>query len=119
MSRNDNTGLGLASLFVIGALVIISAGVSEAAEFEDTITVEKTWTKMQCDGDGNCSEKYLVRSTSGEVFQITDSLYRAQFRSSDIWSDMDPGETFKIKGDGYRFGCTSSCRRIYSVEAVK
>lgn len=119
MSRNDNTGLGLASLFVIGVLAIMSVGVNEATEFEDTITVAKTWTKMQCDGDGNCSEKYLVRATSGEVFQITDSLYRAQFRSSDIWSDMDPGETFKIKGDGYRFGCTSSYRRIYSVEAAK
>jgi len=118
MSRNDNTGLGLASLFVIGVLAIMSVGVNEATEFEDTITVEKTWSKMQCNGKGQCHEKYLVRATSGEVFQITDSLYRAQFRSSDIWSDMDPGETFKIKGDGYRFGCTSSYRRIYSVENI-
>ena len=119
MSRRLLRAAGPAYIFLLGMIVLVSVGVSEATEFEDTITVEKTWTHMQCDGDGNCSEKYLVRSTSGEVFQITDSLYRAQFRSSDIWSDMDPGETFKIKGDGYRFGCTSSYRRIYSVEVVK
>jgi len=118
MSRNTDTGLSLASLFVIGALAFVSIGIDEATEFEDTITVDKTWTKMQCDGEGMCSEKYLVRSVAGEVFQITDSLYRGQFRSSDIWSGMDPGETFKIKGDGYRFGCTSSYRRIYSVEKI-
>jgi len=119
MSRKSDTGLAFASLFVIGALAFVSIGVNEATEFEDTITIDKTWTKMQCDGEGQCYEKYLVRATSGEVFQITDSLYRAQFRSSDIWSDMDRGETFKIKGDGYRFGCTSSYRRIYHVEAAK
>jgi len=119
MSRHGKRGHGPAYIFLLGMIVLVSVGVSEGTEFEDTITVEKTWTKMQCDGDGSCHDKYLVRATSGEVFQITDSLYRAQFRSSDIWSDMDPGETFKIKGDGYRFGCTSSYRRIYSVEAVK
>jgi len=119
MSRNTDTGLGLASLFVIGVFAFMSIGINEATEFEDTITVEKTWTKMKCDGEGSCSEKYLVRATSGEVFQITDSLYRGQFRSSDIWSGMDRGETFKIKGDGYRFGCTSSYRRIYDADLVK
>ena len=89
MSRRLLRAAGPAYIFLLGMIVLVSVGVSEATEFEDTITFEKTWTHMQCDGDGNCSEKYLVRSTSGEVFQITDSLYRAQFRSSDIWSDMD------------------------------
>ena len=42
MYRNNNAGLGLASLFVIGALTFVSIGVNEATEFEDTITIDKT-----------------------------------------------------------------------------
>lgn len=121
MYRDNTTNLFssiIALMVIIIPISMCSVGVSEATEFEDTITVEKTWTKMQCDGEGSCSERYLVRATSGEVFQITDSLYRAQFRSSDLWSQMSPGETYQIRGDGYRFGCTSSYRRIFSANLV-
>lgn len=118
-----NNSISFTTSIVMLAMIFIpismcSVGVSEATEFEDVITVEKTWTKMNCSGEGKCYERYLVRASYGEVFEITDSLYRGQFRSSDLWSQMSPGETYRIQGDGYRFGCTSSYRRIYSANLV-
>ena len=120
MSKSDEATIKLtAAAFLFAAVGTCSIATSEATEFSDTIVVEKTWTKMSCDGDGKCSERYLVRSAGGEVFEGTYSLYRRQFRSSDVWSQMSPGETYDIEGDGYRMGCSSSYRNIYSAQEVK
>lgn len=118
MQNNNSNWTTLASLGVVITLVGFSVGVSEATEGEQVIQVDKTWTKAYSDGDG-VRELYLVRSTSGDVYKISDSLYRGNFRSSDIWSQMSPGESYRIRFDGYRMGCTSSYPRIFEAERIE
>ncbi len=118
LKNNNSEWATLASLGVVTVLVGLSVGVSEATEGEEVIQVDKTWTKAYSSGDG-VRELYLVRSTSGDVYKISDSLYRGSFRSSDIWSQMNPGETYRVRYDGYRMGCTSSYPRIFEAEMVE
>ena len=119
MRMKDNSGwTALVSLGIVATLVGLSVGVSEATEGEAVIQVDKTWTKTYSNGDG-VREVYLVRSDEGDVYQITDSLYRGNFKSSDIWSQMNSGENYRIRYDGYRLGCTSSYPRIFEAERVE
>ena len=117
MTKNNSEWTALASLGFIVALVGLSVGVNEATEGEAVIQVDKTWTKTYSNGS-NVKELYLVKSDSGNIYQVTDSLYRANFRSSDIWSEMSPGETYRVRFDGFRLGCTSSYPRIFEVEKI-
>jgi len=119
MRSNNNSGWqAMLSLGVVAVFVGFSVGLSEATEGEAVIQVDKTWTKTYSNG-GGVKEVYLVKSDAGNIYQITDSLYRANFRSSDIWAQMSPGETYRVKFDGFRLGCTSSYPRIFEAERVE
>ena len=118
MRKNKNSEWAtLAALGFVVILVGLSVGVSEATEEELVIQVDKTWTKTYSNGDG-VREIYLVRSNTGDVYKVSDSLYRGNFRSSDIWSEMSPGDSYRVRVDGFRFGCTSSYPRIFEAERL-
>jgi len=74
---------------------------------EESITVKEKWVKYHGD-----DAKYLVSSTDGEVFEITDSFFRWRFDSSDLYADLEPGMTCSIQTQGWRFPFFSDYKNI-------
>lgn len=82
-----------------------------------TVTVADKETKKNSD-----SSKYLVftKLENGEVkvFEITDALFAWRFNSSDIYAEMDIGETYEIRTIGFRIPFLSTYENIMEFERV-
>jgi len=113
MNKKGMTGF-LVFLFI---LVIVLGGtyyfVYQFTSGSESISVSEKWVKYQ-DKDA----KYLISTDKG-VYQITDSLWRGQWRSSDIYGCLHSGNSYNIKYFGFRMGFFSDYRNIYFVEGCK
>jgi len=67
-------------------------------------------------GVGNSGQKYLVGMTNGEVFQIKDSIFKWQWRSSDIYNKIEDGLCYDITYFGWRIGFFSTYKNIYTAK---
>ena len=83
-------------------------------EHQSTECVKEKWIKA-APGE-HSSQKYLVGMQSGEVYQITDSLFKWQFRSSDIYNQITEVNCYDVTWFGFRNGYFSIYKTIYSVE---
>lgn len=97
------------------ALLVISIMYGAAYRMSDeqiTIIVDEKQTKYH-DND----EKYLVHSTNGEVFEITDSVLFFRWDSSDTYFELEEGETYQCTVAGWRVPFLSMYRNIISIDA--
>lgn len=97
---------------VVIVLVLVSAvfiyGITYAlTEGQETITIKDKWVKY--DGD---DAKYLISSEDGQVFQITDSLFKWRWDSSNLYAEINEGESCQIETQGWRFGFMSDYKNI-------
>ena len=97
------------------ALIGSSAYYSLGTVAEAQIVVEKAFTLKN---SKDMPDQMVVRSSSGDLYKVDDSLFHWKFRSSDIWSAMKPGDTWKIYYFGYRIGVLSLYPTIYEAELV-
>lgn len=68
-------------------------------------------------GDGNSTDsKYLVYTTAG-VFEDEDSLWYWKFNSSDVYNQLEKGQTYTATVYGFRVPFMSWYRNIISVNA--
>lgn len=81
--------------------------------FEQTITVVTRETKRF---KGDNSDTYLIGTSAGDSFKVEDSFLQWQFRSFDLYSKLQVGQSYKIKAFGWRIGFLSQFPTIYSVE---
>lgn len=69
------------------------------------------------------SSKYLVycETESGQsaVYEISDSLLRFRFNSSDVYASIKPGKTYEFTTRGYRIPALSWYPNIYEYEEVQ
>ena len=101
----------LAFVFVIGPCVY------RGSEQTITITVdEKDRVAGQSRDDG---AKYLVWSTQGECFEVSDTLSYMNCTASDRYGRLKPGKTYRCKVAGWRFGCASMYRNIVDAREVQ
>jgi len=103
-----------ALIVILSALifVLIIFGISynvvyAFTEGEETITIKEKWTKYQGE-----SAKYLVSSTSNQVFQITDSIIKWRWDSSNLYASLNEGQKCRIKTQGWRFELFSDYKNI-------
>ena len=102
-------------LVIIVAVLITAYPLSYAfTSGTETITVKEKWIKYQ----GN-DAKYLISSGNGQVFEITDSIIRWRFDSSNLYADLDEGKTYDIKTQGWRFAIMSDYKNILEVELIR
>ena len=96
-------------LFIIAALILPPMLTSETI----TITVTDKERVMQGSGE-NASSKYLV-FTETEVFENTDCLVLWKFNSSDVYGQLEIGETYQVQVYGWRIPFLSMYRNIVKV----
>lgn len=102
-------------LVVVVAVLIMTYPISYAlTSGEETITVKDKWVKYH----GN-DAKYLVISEDGQVFEVSDSIIRWRFDSSNLYADIDIGNTYDIKTQGWRFAILSDYKNILEIEVVR
>lgn len=76
----------------------------------ENIIIKEKWVKYH----GN-DAKYLVSSTNGQVFQITDTIIKWRWNSSDLYAYLEPGMNCNIVTQGWRFPILSDYKNILSV----
>ena len=122
MNKNGQVGgvigmilIGLLVLIIVGCIIaIIAYSVNYAnTDGTETITVKTKWTKI-IDG----TEKYRITATDGQTFVVEDSLFHKQFESASLYANMNEGETYKIRTQGFRFGFLSDFKKITKVTRV-
>jgi hypothetical protein len=79
-----------------------------------TITISDKERVTVKNGD-SITNKYLVFTEAGEVFENTDSLLYLKFSSSDVQGHLRNGEKYEVKVAGWRIPFISSYRNIISV----
>jgi uncharacterized protein (UPF0333 family) len=107
--------VGILLLIIVIAILMITYPISYAfTSGEETITVKDKWVKYH-----GSDAKYLVSSEDGQVFEITDSIIRWRFDSSNLYADIDIGNSYSIKTQGWRFAFMSDYKNIIKAEAVR
>lgn len=106
--------IGILLIIVIVVLLITYPVAYAFTSGEETIIVKDKWVKYH----GN-DAKYLVSSEDGQVFEISDSIVRWRFDSSNLYADIDVGNSYDIKIQGWRFSLLSDYKNILEVEVVR
>ena len=99
--------VGLILLFIIAAIILPPLLTSE----DITITVVD---KERVVDSGGGDSKYLV-FTETEVFENTDCLALGKFNSSDVYGQLEIGETYQVQVYGWRIPFLSMYRNIVKV----
>ncbi len=110
----------LAPFFGLAFCVIFLGGPAVAYNFGTdgvtTFTVEETFVMRN---GASAPDEMLIRTTDGDLFTVDDTLLRWEFRSSDLWSAMKPGETWRVEHFGWRIGFLSLYPQVFRGEKLE
>ena len=81
------------------------------------IVLIKDKERINYEDAGETKSKYLVYSDD-EVFENMDDWFYLKFNSSDIYGQLNMGDTYKIWVSGWRINIFSSYRNIIAIEKV-
>jgi len=104
----------LIGVFLVFLLVVFSFGyllTYALISGEERITIDEKWVKY--DGD---DAKYLISSTNDQVFEITDTIIKWRFDSSNLYARLDTGQICNIKTQGWRFPFFSDYKNILEAD---
>jgi len=94
---------------IIFVLVLIGLAISYpyTTKFERTITVSKVFQTIN-------SEKhvYMVTDQKGNSYKIQDTIFYWHFKSTDLWTKLEQGKTYRIKAYGWRIAFISGYPNI-------
>lgn len=120
MMKNANGFIEALSCFVIGAIVIgIIVGIfmwNYKITYGNVQTLEITVKDKYIKRSGSEKDKYLVVDTEGNTYQITDLTFKGKWNSTDLYNQLDIGQTYKIETSGIRNGFLSLYSNINKVE---
>lgn len=112
MSKIIITTMFILAIGIIAVLIIYPV-VYILISGEDTIFVKEKWIKYK-----KSDAKYLIYTDKG-TFEISDSLTRWQWRSSDLYGCIENNKSYNIKYYGFRFGFLSDYKNIYYINGCK
>ncbi len=108
----------LAAITIVFSIVCGVLSVINKISNERTVIALVTGKEVKR-ADEN-SDKYLIYTESEngeiEVYEITDSLFKGRFDSSDLYAKIKVGETYKFTICGKRYRFLSMYPNVYSAE---
>ena len=112
---------GRKSLFVIGGILVVVLLCSFAyvfgTEAEKEITVKKLTHKIKTSSSGQ-KDEWQVHTTDGDVYKVTDTLFRGRFDSSSLMAQLTEGQTYRIKYYGWRIPFLSEYPNILEAKPL-
>jgi acyl CoA:acetate/3-ketoacid CoA transferase beta subunit len=115
MARN-NAGLAVVAVVAAVGIGAASYGLYEATHPERDVTATVTNHERVCDSHNSC--KYLVYTSKG-TFEITDSLVKMRFNSSDLYGQIQNNTTYDFHTRGVRVQFFSWYPNILTAKPVK
>jgi hypothetical protein len=115
MSYRSNGDLPLGGIVILIVIVLfIGFGWSCVANGNEEIHTNVTVDSKErvCDGKNTC--KYLVFTDKG-TYEVTDSVLRGRWNSSDVYGRLNEGQTYTFKVTGFRMPFFSSYQNIIEV----
>lgn len=118
MFKEEKITIGTVIITIIITVLIIIAGMfCITLDYQNNekmvITVQEKVVK-----NADKTSKYLVFTDKG-VYEIKDLLFKGKFNSSDIYSSLQIGQTYKIESTGYRVGFFTMYKNINKVEVLR
>ena len=104
--------LGIIILGILG-FGIYCATIDYQNEETIEITIKDKYIKRY-----NDSDTYLVVGENGETYKIEDLLFKGKFNSTDLYNQLDIGETYKITITGIRLQYFSMYKNINKIEKI-
>lgn len=116
------------SILIYGIAIIIAIGVTIAS---CSHTISKTVNRREVIGTVtdkgikryNKDDKYMIYTKdedgNPQVYEITDSLLSLRFNSSDVYTSIEIGKTYKFTVGGNRNRFLSYYPNIYEFEEIK
>jgi hypothetical protein len=109
------------TILTIFVLFLISLGWFPKLIFHSTVVA--TVTDKTVKRTNNDNDRYLIftedETGSVLVLEDTDSLIPLKFNSSDIYAQIDVGQTYRFDVRGLRIRFLSMYQNIYGLEEVK
>lgn len=112
MNTKGNFLSGLLFIIVLVLWGIYSLSY-QATSGSDTVVVKDKWIENTYSRYGGHS--YYLLGTDKGAYKIDDSIWRGQFRSTDLYSCIEKNHSYNIKWYGFRFGFFSEYRNIYEI----
>ncbi len=104
-------------LLVLAIFIIVGLFSCYNTEKEYTVTITKMGIKNY-----NNTSKYLIWTVDDNgqesVYEITDTILRFRFDSSDFYGKLHEGSKYKLKTIGFRFPFFSWYENIISAEQI-
>lgn len=102
--------------FIVACIVRPINKVSNIREIEGTVT-EKTVKN----GKDNGTYLVFIEDESGSIIplEVTDSLFRWRFNSSDVWGNIHQGQKYVFEVGGSRVEFMSWYPNIYSYREIE
>ncbi len=103
---------------VIAIVVVLFLILYIPRAYRGSLTVViKEKERVTYEDEGVNKSKYLIYSDQ-EVFENVDDWFYLKFSSSDIYGQLNAGQSYKVWLSGWRINIFSSYRNIISIEKV-
>ena len=112
--KNKRGLLGILGIIAIIILAAVWIGYDMGYALttgEEEITIKEKWVKYSGE-----DAKYLVSTENDQVFQITDTLIKWRFDSSNLYAQLEEGDVCTVKTQGWRLGIASDYKNILEAD---
>lgn len=99
------------------SIILLFFGVAiftTAVSYANNETIEITIKEKYIKNSGKTG-KYLVVDTNNTTYEITDLKLKGKFNSTDIYNQLEVGQTYKVEVSGKRIHFFSMYRNINKI----
>ena len=101
-------------IIICGFIILGILGLSVwrgTIRYQNNEIIEITVKEKYIKNNGK-SDKYLVVDTNNNTYEITDLFFKRKFNSTDIYNQLEIGQTYKVEVSGKRIHYWSMYRNI-------
>lgn len=100
-------------IIVLVLFLILTMIFQLGSAFEKEIKIAKKYTTIG--GVRYPVTYYMIVTTDGAIYQVSNVWWRADFNNAEDWNNMNIGNTYRVKGWGYRIPFFGMYPNIYKI----
>lgn len=106
--------LNIALLAIILLIIVVLMFSEYLNNQEREITVTDKYIKRSGEAD-----IYLIVDENKNTYKITDLFFKFKFNSTDLYNELEKGNTYIVKTSGFRIKILSQYPNINEIEKVE
>lgn len=106
--------LNIALLAIILLIIVVLMFSEYLNNQEREITVTDKYIKRSGEAD-----IYLIVDENKNTYKITDLFFKFKFNSTDLYNELEKGNTYKVKTSGFRIKILSQYPNINKIEKIE